>query len=124
MNTFKLPDKVYDFIKKLTTIVFPAVTVLYGTLAGIFGWGNTVEVIGTIGAVSIFLGAVLGISNVPFQKAGGGVVGDLQVVSIPDDKGGSTKTTLVSFNEDPGTLVDGQRIALQFREKPVDISDL
>lgn len=123
MNTFKLSDKVYDFVKKLLTIVLPAGTALLTALGAIWGW-EVGQIVQTAGAIALFLGAVLGISNVPFQKAGGGVAGDLQVVSIPDDKGGSSKTTVVSFNKDPGTLVDGQKISLRFKEKPVDISDL
>jgi hypothetical protein len=123
MNTFKLPDKVYDFVKKLLTVVLPAGTALLVTLGAIWGW-QVDQIVQTCGAIALFLSAVVGISNVPFQRAGGGVAGDIQVVSIPDDRGGSVKTTLVSFNEDPGTLVDGQKISLQYREKPTDISNL
>jgi len=124
MNLFKLPNRLYDFVKRLVTVVLPAGTVLYGSLAGIFGWGNTVEVVGTIGAVSIFLGAVLGISNVPFQKAGGGVVGDLRIVTLPSDDGSEVRTTVVAFEEDPGVLKDGQEVKLKFKETPTDISGL
>jgi hypothetical protein len=123
MNTFSIPDKLYDFIKKLVTVVLPATTVLLVSLGSIWGW-DVEAIVQTTGAIALFLGAVVGIANVPFQKAGGGVAGDIQVVAIPDDKGGQTKTTLVSFNQDPGTLKDGQRISLTFKENPVHISDL
>lgn len=123
MNTFKLPDKVYDFVKKLLTVVLPAFTALLVALGAIWGW-QVDQIVQTCGAIALFLSAVVGVSNVPFQRAGGGVAGDIQVVSLPDDRGGEVRTTVVSFNEDPGTLVDGQKISLQYRERPTDISNL
>jgi Putative phage holin Dp-1 len=123
MNTFALPGSWYDFIKKLVTLVLPATTVLLTSLGTIYGW-DVAQIIQTTGAIALFLGAVVGVSNVPFQKAGGGVVGDLQVVSFADDAGGEVKTTVVSFNEDPGTLTDGQQISLRYKETPTDISEL
>lgn len=123
MNTFALPNKWYDFVKKLITLVLPAMTALLTALSSIWGWevGNIIQ---TTGAIALFLGGVLGVSNVPFQKAGGGVAGDIQVVAFSDDAGGEIQTTVVSFNEDPGTLTDGQDILLRFKEKPTDISNL
>lgn len=123
MNTFTLPDKVYDFVKKLLTLVLPALTVLLTTLGTIYNW-DTGQIVQTIGAVALFLGAVVGISNVPFQRAGGGVAGDIQVVGFSGDDGEEVRTTVVSFNEDPGTLKDGQKISLQYKETPTDISTL
>lgn len=123
MNTFTLPDKVYDFVKKLLTLVLPALTVLLTTLGTIYGW-DVGQIVQTIGAVALFLGAVVGISNVPFQRAGGGVNGDIQVVGYTDDDGSEIRTTVVSFNEDPGSLKDGQDIKLRFKETPTDISSL
>ena len=123
MNTFTLPDKVYDFVKKLLTLVLPALTVLLTTLGTIYNW-DTGQIVQTIGAVALFLGAVVGISNVPFQRAGGGVAGDIQVVGFAGDDGEEVRTTVVSFNQDPGTLKDGQKISLQYKETPTDISTL
>lgn len=123
MNTFKLPDKVYDFIKRLVTVVLPAGTALLSALGAIWGW-EVGQILQTTGAVALFLGAVLGISNVPFQRAGGGVAGDLRIVTMPGHDGGEVRTSVVAFNEDPGVLHDGQEIRLKFKEAPTDISGL
>lgn len=123
MNLFKLPDRLYDFIKKLVTVVLPAGTALATGLAAVWGW-DVRQIVESTGLVALFLGAVLGISNVPFQRAGGGVVGDLRVVTLPGEDGSDVRTTVVAFEEDPGVLKDGQELKLKFKETPTDISGL
>ena len=61
--TYLLPDKVYDLIKLIVTVVMPAVSVLYAGLAGIWGWPLADEVSRTIAVVYTFLCAVMGIST-------------------------------------------------------------
>lgn len=66
----KLSDKVYDILKWIALIALPAAGTLYFTLSGIWGWPYGEEVVGTITAVDLFLGALLGISSAQY-KAGG-----------------------------------------------------
>lgn len=61
--TYILPDKIYDLIKFVVTVVMPAVSVLYAGLAGIWGWPYADEVTRTIAVVYTFLCAVMGISS-------------------------------------------------------------
>lgn len=65
---FKMSDKLYDILKTVCTIILPAVATLYATLSGIWGFGFSEEICGTITAVTLFLGAVLGISNANYKK--------------------------------------------------------
>ena len=58
-----LPDRVYDVIKFIVTVVMPAVSVLYAGLAGIWGWPYADEVTRTIAVVYTFLCAIIGIST-------------------------------------------------------------
>jgi hypothetical protein len=58
-----LPDKIYDAIKYVVTIVLPALSVLYVGLAGIWGWPYADEVSRTIAVVYTFLCALMGISH-------------------------------------------------------------
>ena len=59
----KLNNKVYDVLKWIVIIVLPALSVLYGTLAKIWGLPYEAEIPLTINAVDLFLGALIGISH-------------------------------------------------------------
>lgn len=64
-----LPDKIYDAIKYVVTIVLPALSVLYVGLAGIWGWPYADEVSRTIAVVYTFLCALMGISHLTAKPA-------------------------------------------------------
>ena len=59
-----IPDKVYDLIKHIVTIIMPAVSVAYVGLAAIWGWPYADEVSRTFAVVYTFLCAVMGFSTV------------------------------------------------------------
>ena len=61
-------DKVYNILKWVAMIVLPAVGTLYSALAGIWGFPYGDQIVGTILAVDTFLGAILGISSVTYEK--------------------------------------------------------
>ena len=58
-----LPDRVYDVIKFIVTVVMPALTVLYVGLAGIWGFPYADEIARTEAVIYTFLCAVIGIST-------------------------------------------------------------
>lgn len=60
---YLLPNKVYDVIKYVVTIIMPALSVLYVGLAGVWGWPYADEVSRTVALVYTFLCAVMGISG-------------------------------------------------------------
>ncbi len=64
----RLPDRVYDILKWIALIFLPAVAVLYGALAKVWGWPYAEQIVYTITAIDTFLGAVLGISTVQYNK--------------------------------------------------------
>lgn len=64
----KLPDKVYNILKWIALIVLPACGTLYFTLSGIWGFPYGEAIVGTITAVNVFLGALLGISTATYNK--------------------------------------------------------
>lgn len=68
-----MSNKVYDVLKWLVMIVLPAISTLYFALSGIWGFPYAEEVVGTIAAVTTFLGALLGISNAQYKKVSGNV---------------------------------------------------
>lgn len=65
------PSKFYDVMKYIITVALPAFSVFYAALSGIYGWGNTEIVVGTIAAVTVFLGALLNISSANYHKKEG-----------------------------------------------------
>lgn len=64
----KMANNVYDVLKWVAQIVLPALGTLYAALAVIWGFPYGEEIVGTIIAVDTFLGALLGISSVTYNK--------------------------------------------------------
>lgn len=67
-----MSNKVYDILKYIAQIVLPALATLYLTLAGIWGLPYGEAISGTIMAIDTFLGVLLKISSVNYQKKNGG----------------------------------------------------
>ena len=64
----KLNDKVYDVLKWIALIFIPAVGALYFGLAQIWGFPYGEEIVGTLTLIDTFLGALIGISTVNYNK--------------------------------------------------------
>lgn len=64
----KMSNMVYDILKFVAQIFLPALGTLYFALAEIWGFPYGAEVVGTITAVDAFLGALLGISTMKYNK--------------------------------------------------------
>lgn len=63
----KLNDKVYNFLKWFLIIFTPACITLIETLGIIYKF-DTNLIIGTYSALATFLGAIIGISNLNYNK--------------------------------------------------------
>jgi hypothetical protein len=63
-----LSNKVYDILKFVAQILLPALGTMYFALAEIWGFPYGDQIVGTIVAVDTFLGALLGISAVQYNK--------------------------------------------------------
>lgn len=64
-------NKVYDVLKWIALIFLPAVAVLYGAIAPVWGWPEPDGIVYTITAIDTFLGTVLGISNLNYKAENG-----------------------------------------------------
>lgn len=64
----KLSNKTYDILKWIAQILLPAVGTLIFALSKIWGFNYATEIVGTISAIDVFLGALLGISSVNYNK--------------------------------------------------------
>ena len=63
-----MSNRVYDVLKWVAQYLLPALGTLYFALAGTWNLPYGEEVVGTITAVDTFLGVVLGISTVQYNK--------------------------------------------------------
>lgn len=60
---FRMSNKLYDILKTVCTIILPALATLYATLSGIWGLPYAEQIVGTITAVDLCIGAIIGISS-------------------------------------------------------------
>ena len=64
----KMPDKIYNVLKWVCLIALPALAVLYFTLAKIWGLPYGAEITATINAVALFIGSLIGVSQIAINK--------------------------------------------------------
>ena len=63
-----MSNKVYDTLKWIAQILLPALGTLYFAIAKIWGLPYSEEIVGTITAIDLFLGTLLGISTIQYNK--------------------------------------------------------
>lgn len=66
-----MTNRTYDIMKEIAQIWLPAIATLYFTLASIWGFPYAEQIVGTISAIDVFLGAVLKISTINYLKGVG-----------------------------------------------------
>lgn len=64
-----IPNKLYDVLKWVCVIVLPALATLWFTIGKIWGFPYLAEVEGTIVAIDTFIGALIGISTLQYNKS-------------------------------------------------------
>lgn len=65
----KIPNKIYDILKWSVMIGAPALVTLLVTLNSLWGWNLPIDAItGTITAIATFVGVMLGISTINYNK--------------------------------------------------------
>lgn len=64
----KMSDKLYTVLKYLCQVGLPALGTLYFALAQIWGFPYAEQVVGTIAAITTFIGVLLGISSYQYYK--------------------------------------------------------
>lgn len=63
-----LSNKLFDALKWCCILFLPALATLYRGLAGVWGWGLVDEIPQTIILIDTFIGALLGISTIDYNK--------------------------------------------------------
>ena len=74
-----LSNEAYDILKQVVEKVLPAAATLYFALSQIWGFPNGEEVVGSIAAVTIFLGVILGLSRKGYNEGDSKYSGTLEI---------------------------------------------
>lgn len=85
----QLNNSMYDVMKWIVTLVLPALGTLYFTLSQIWGLPYGEEVVGTLTAISLFLGTILKISSSNYSSENEIAETDIQddeVESLDEDE--------------------------------------
>ena len=80
----KISNDLYDRLKWIAQILLPALGTLYFALASIWGLPYGQEIVGTISAVDVFLGVLLGISSAKYD---GNTISENTFDELTDGKG-------------------------------------
>jgi hypothetical protein len=113
-NSFYMGSDLYDRAKWLAQIGLPAVATLYFALSGIWGIPGAEKVVGSITAVDLFLGALLGIASKNYAKSEARFDGDI-LVSTNED---GAKVMTLDLGKDPVQLSDQQVITFRVKDGP------
>lgn len=111
-KTALLSDKLYNFLKPLTTIVLPAAGALYFGLAGIWDLPNADKVVGTIAVFTAFFGVLLGLSTKSYNSSDARFDGTIEVTETPEKI-----AYLLDVSQDPAGLAGKSEVRLKIQEK-------
>lgn len=64
----KMSNKLYDVLKWIAIIALPASATLYSVLAGTWGLPYGDQIVQTINGVATFLGILIGVSTLSYNK--------------------------------------------------------
>lgn len=105
---FCLSNRVYDFLKYLTVVILPAVGALYFALAAVWGLPAAEQVLGTLAAIQVFIGATMGISSKQYEKSGAKYAGEINVDETPE----KTKFSL-DLKDHPDDLIGKDEVVFK-----------
>lgn len=103
-------DAAYNATKQAAQYWLPALGTLYAALAALWGFPYATEVVGSIAAIDVFLGVVLGISSASYNKSDAKYDGALLAIQTPGDE--PNKHTL-EFNAPLDALANKDQLLLK-----------
>ena len=105
-----LSDKVYAKLRIFVEILLPAISTLYFTLAQIWGFPNPEKVVGSIAAITTFLGLILRGARRSYNNSDAKYDGHLNVIE-EDGK----KVFSLDLMSDPEKLADKKDILFKVK---------
>lgn len=83
---YLLPDKVYVVGRAFVGLILPAISALIFALGGIWNYDHVTEIIGTIAALTVFLGAVLAFGRTSYDRSDAKYDGVINLSESPEGK--------------------------------------
>lgn len=105
-----LSNQVYDVLKFCIQIVLPGIGALYLALVQVWNLPHSPGVNGTINAVILFLGLLLGYSSRQYNHSDDKYDGDMEV-----EKDGEKTVFSLSFNEEPIDLETKEQVVFRVK---------
>lgn len=106
-----LGDKTYKVLKWTTLMAIPAAGTFYFTLSQIWGLPYGEQVVGTLMAVAVFLGALIGISSRQYHNSDYRFDGSLNVVEEVDKR-----IYDLALKKDPSSLKDQDEVTFRVQD--------
>jgi hypothetical protein len=96
-----LSNQRYNVLKHVAAVGLPSLSALYFALAQIWHLPKAEEVMGTVAAVNVFVGAFVGVSGANYNNSDAKYDGVIRV----DDSGTTTTASLV-LHDDPASILN------------------
>lgn len=110
-KTVMLSNRAYDITKRTVTIGLPAIGTLYFAISSIWGLPYADEVVGTIAAITTFLGVVLGISSSAYNDSEMKYDGTIEVNE--DEEGRRVASLILKNVENPEDVVNQKEVTFK-----------
>ena len=81
-----MSNELYDDIRWLAQYFVPALATFYFAVSTLWGWPYGEQIVGSLSAFNVFLGAILGVSRSKYYKTGGDTDGILRVDTSDPEK--------------------------------------
>lgn len=108
----------YNGLKQVVQLGLPAAGALYFSLSQIWGLPNGEEVVGTIAAVNLFLGVVLGYSNAKYNASDRRFDGAIEVTPLEPNADGDVYTTwALDLKSQPEDILNKSDVQLRIVHK-------
>lgn len=103
-----LSDVAHNRLKALVTLILPAISTAFVTIAGLWGMDSTTasRIVGTLVAITTFLGVILAISTKKYNNSDAKFDGAINV--IPGDGGDA-----MHVNVNPASIANKDQVLLQ-----------
>lgn len=115
----QLNNKIYDVLKQIALIYLPAAGTLYVALALIWHFPDADAISKSVVAVDTFLGVILGISSVSYNKSDTKYDGALSLEDHPDGEGTAIRMT----NLDANAVLTKPAITLKINNNATKVVD-
>lgn len=114
-----LNPKLYDNLKWITQILLPAFGSLYFGLSDLWDLPKAFEVVGSVSVLTVFLGTILGLSNVQYKRTNEPQAGVVQAVGV-DPVTGHPDLRLV-LHKMPAELVSNDTLTFKVDRHPTGV---